>query len=115
MEAVLPCLYYLIYVGLFTHSTVIKISGKTFHHLTDHLNLAGSRSHGVPSVYYDAMGIRRALLHDRDDVKGSAVKALTLGPLQTDEMLKDLLVSRNVHGAPFRLCRMLLEKEMRTT
>ena len=76
--------------------------------------MAGSRSHGVPSVYYDSVGIQRALLHDRDDVKGSAVKALTLGPLQTAGTLKDLPVSRNLNGAPFRLCRMLLEKEMRT-
>lgn len=72
--------------------------------------MAGSRSHGVPSVDCDTVGIRRALLHDRDEVKGSAVKALTPGPLQTDEMLKGLPVSRNLHGAPFRL-----EKEMRTT
>ena len=44
----------------------------------------------MPSVYYDSVGIQRALLHDRDDVKGSAVKALTLGPLQTAGTLKDL-------------------------
>ena len=62
----------------------------------------------MPSVYYDSLGIWRALFHYRNDIKGSAMKVLTLGPPQTTNSLKDLPVSRNLNGPPFRLCQLLL-------